>query len=520
VPDDTSTVWVDSSFIEPTPSLEDVAVEFYPASAENIGSYSMPVVFTLSDTTDAKANVLLSYFQSTAISGTDTVAAEYYSYPLPLIDDVYISLVEFLSGSTTLSGVVRTPTSYTTGYNTVSGVLDNKFSFIGGDEYPTSLNYLHSFTNSSTISGVIEWWVNHTNFSGNLEDDDTPIPFHTSDFSYEAYYFQKLYHDNLGAINKFVDISFAGWVSFLLNSDVYSTLLGFKLGYDCEVTTISGGLWPHYLDAFSCLLTTSGISCDAYCSLVDYDRINSEITTISGRIGYIETDVYSTIEEENYLGINVDLYSLKLSNFSLGVGEFTTASGFISIDVTDDECPVSTSGTYFMVDDVRVPVTFSGITDGYRMFYDPTDDFISLTGPKAFTAHAENECGDYLEQDFYLTFGYIVEYINRPELSSGMDYGFDHKVAVRVTAENYASCPRLDSLAWEFESKNQFNNDLGASIVGRFHAFDERNISAEIYPQSTAYFYGKEFTVTVNAKDFAGNEMTPLVLTYKIENKP
>lgn len=154
------------------------------------------------------------------------------------------------------------------------------------------------------------------------------------------------------------------------------------------------------------------------------------------------------------------------------------------------------------------------------MFYDSLDDFNSLEGPIVFTAHAENQCGDTLEKDYYLTFGYVVEYKNVQDQLDSMDYGFDNKIAVRVTAENYASCPKLSSLAWEFESKTQNNGDLGASITGRFHAWDYSDMTASIQPHSTAYFYGKEFTVVVKAKDFAGNQMEPLNLKYRIEDKP
>jgi hypothetical protein len=45
-------------------------------------------------------------------------------------------------------------------------------------------------------------------------------------------------------------------------------------------------------------------------------------------------------------------------------------------------------------------------------------------------------------------------------------------------------------------------------------------MQAIIYPHSTAYFYGKEFKVVVKAKDFAGNQMEPLILNYRIEDKP
>ena len=119
-----------------------------------------------------------------------------------------------------------------------------------------------------------------------------------------------------------------------------------------------------------------------------------------------------------------------------------------------------------------------------------------------------------------LTTGYVVDYINTPDAYDSIDYGFDNKVTVRVTAEDYASCPTSETLAWDFDSKNYDNRDLGASIVGRFHADDSEDLSAEIYPHSTAYFYGKEVTVRIEAKDFAGNEMEPLILVYRIEDKP
>jgi hypothetical protein len=89
-----------------------------------------------------------------------------------------------------------------------------------------------------------------------------------------------------------------------------------------------------------------------------------------------------------------------------------------------------------------------------------------------------------------------------------------------VTAENYASCPQVSSLAWSFDSKEQFNNDLGASIVGKAFSYEYSDVSAEIYPQSLAYFYNREFEVILTAKDFAGNEMEPFILNYRIEDKP
>ena len=85
---------------------------------------------------------------------------------------------------------------------------------------------------------------------------------------------------------------------------------------------------------------------------------------------------------------------------------------------------------------------------------------------------------------------------------------------------DFATCPSLDALAWEFETRPRYKRDLSASIICKRYGAETTNLSAEIYPHSTAYYYNKEFTVTINAKDFSGNAMEPYVLTYKIEDKP
>jgi len=518
VPDDTSHVWVDTTFIPPVDEELDVPVQVHLANSENIGSYSMPVIYSQHELRYAANDVLVAYFNElTSISGLENVAGEYFAFYLPMISGVEVALTEFTAGQKDLEFGVDAPVIYTTGFNSVSGTLNELVVFTGGKEFLAVDNIPAYCRTSVSVSGIMEWWVNHTNFSGNLTNSGIPIPFHLGEYSYQTRYSTGSTATS-GFLDNIVDISFAGWVGFPMLADVCSSDEGYTFGYTSEVTAISGAVDVNYTDTVCSLLTTSGIDTDIYCALTDYAHVGGEVETIKGKLGFLYEDVYSTIENEVALKLNIDLLSLKISNFSLNEGEFVTSSGFISVDVTDDECPVSVSGTYFMVDNVRVLVTFSGIKDGYRMYYNPEDDFGSIEGPTTFTVHAENECAAVLEMDYYLTFGYIVEYENNPTV--GMDYGFYNKVAVRVTAENYASCPKVGSLAWDFKSVGLKNNDLGASIVGRFYACGDENLSAEIYPHSTAYFYSKKFTVVVKAKDFAGNEMEPFVLSYKIENKP
>lgn len=521
MPDSTNNTWIDTTFIEPASEVKDTGVQLKLASADVIGMYSMPIIYRQVETTTEKINTIATYYQQlNTISGISNIATGYRAFEPPKMDGVLVSLVDFSTDYTINSGTLNKPVIYTTGYNQISGTLDKRIIFTAGREM---LEFVTIRSTSQYVPPKYitkDYWVNYVDFSGNLDDDDTPIPFYYSDYSFVTEYGKEFSDFHRAWLNTIVDISFAGWVGFPVYCDVYSTIMGYNSGYRAEVTTISGNVDPCYMDIISADMATYSISFDTYCTIVNNDYLNIETETISGRIGYIETDIYSTIKQEKYLTMDIDLLSLKISNFSLGIGEYTTASGFISVDITDDECPVSISGTYFMVDDLRVPVTFYGIEDGYRMFYGPNDDYISLEGSTVFTVHAENECNKILEQDFYLTFGYIVEYTNRQELSDSTDYGFQNKIVVRVTAENYASCPQVSSLAWDFESKPQANVDLGASIVGRFHAWEYSDMPAKIYPHSTAYFYGKEFKVVVKAKDFAGNQMEPLVLNYRIEDKP
>lgn len=521
MPDSTNHTWIDVTFIESLHSNKNINAQLKLASADVIGMYSMPVIYQQTETVTEKIDVRVSYYQElNTISGIKNIATGYRSFEPPKMDGVLISLAEYNTGDTPVSGTLNKPVIYTTGYNQISGTLDKRIIFTAGREMLEFITVRSNYQYAPPKYITKDYWVNYVDFSGNRDDDDTPIPFYYSDYNFITEYGKEFSDFHRAWFDTIVDISFAGWVGFPVYCDVYSTIMGYDPGYIIEVSSISGSIDTCYIDVISADLDMNKIDFDTYCAEVKNDYLNVETETISGRIGYIETDIYSTVKQEKYLTMDIDLLSLKISNFSLGIGEYTTASGFISIDVTDDECPVSTSGTYFVVDDLRVPVTFSGIEDGYRMFYNPNDDFISLEGSTVFTVHAENECNKILEQDFYLTFGYIVEYTNRQELLDSIDYGFQKKIVVRVTAENYASCPQVSSLAWDFESKPQTNVDLGASIVGRFHAWENSDMPAKIYPHSTAYFYGKEFKVVVKAKDFAGNQMEPLVLNYRIEDKP
>ena len=515
MPSETNNIYIDSSFILPTECGEDVVQELEFAASDNIGNLSVPIVYQTTTSSKAEVDLDVEYFANNiTISGTDSLFISFFSGQVDNFG-VVPSLVEY-SIENSVSGTHDNYVVYSTGYNVISGTINGKVTFIAGEHYNDYKAYVVSYEFDSSISGSKEYWLNYTNFCGDVNPSGLPIP--SLDYCNDLIVEYNTEDHKGGGINSGIAITFAGWVNFPFVADIFAVDMNVSSAYPSDVETISGGVTPHYLDIYSARLTTSGIDTDIYCALIDMAALVSEVEVTKGRMGYLTQSVYSTAVGLPGLICDIDLYSLKITNFSLDIGEYTTASGYISVDILDDVYGVSISGTYFKVNDEVVPVTFSGIEDGYRMFYDPIDDFSSLNGPTVFTARAENSNGDTLEEDFYLTFGYLVEYVNYKRI--GQDYGYNTKVTVRVTAENYASCPKLGSDGHRFITEQRKNVDLGASITGMFHADDVSDLSAEIYPQSTAYFYGKTFEVVINAKDFAGNTIEPFILTYKIEDGP
>ena len=148
------------------------------------------------------------------------------------------------------------------------------------------------------------------------------------------------------------------------------------------------------------------------------------------------------------------------------------------------------------------------------MCYGADDFFASVLSATEFKVMARNNNGNVNWKSFYLTTGYNVEYDN-----IGQDYGHGNKVIIRMSAENFASCPAVGVFAYETEVVANESRDLQASIFAKPQLFTS-NLRAGIYPNSTAYFYGKVIKVEVRAKDYAGNEMEPFIFEFRIEDKP
>lgn len=507
-------VYVDSSFYDldnSTEGTEDVDTEFLLREDDSIGAYTIPTAYEAGTPNDGTQSISLVL---TTISGADDFESTAIVYNAgTTLSGVVISLAEY--AVTSVSGTPGTTDAIVDYFTANSGILSTGrqrayIDAIMGEAYVSSGNYLHQYWTFASVSGSFDYEIHYTTINGAAAtgDYDTEITA-SSGVS--------------GNQEATVDSRFAGWVMYFHPDDLsyqFDLVCGntTEQSLDWEATVISGAVWAINYDLYSATVASGTIvPIDSYCGLVNTVYYNAEAQTISGTISYHDCDLFCGASNTQGFDFDVDLFPLKISNFSLAEDEYVSTSATVCVDVTDDVYNVVTSGTYFMVDDTVVSgiyTTYTGITDGYRMCYDPDDNFALFLGSTTLTVHAENDNGDVLERDYYLTSGYLVEYDNRLQ-----DYGYDNQVVVRMTAENFASCPLYSTTAYWFTTEQKIPKDLGASIVGI--PWSAGDLSASITPDTgLAYLYGKTFRVEVNVRDFAGNRMTPYIFEFRIEDEP
>lgn len=457
--DGTIDIYIDSSFFSVASDTEDIYTHFTAAEADNIGQRDMPV----------------DYFVAAAISGTLDTLAEVFITNSGVVQAGYVSTSTRYQAATSISGlevalvdyaipitssgltsIEDVDLEYFTGIAAISGALDSNINFIGGQSYDFSTNILSTY------------WT----FEGEILNDDYEVDYtagsSTSGTNNTTSYFTAGAATNSGAIGVDHEVFFPGFpIDFDPDSYTYrfhlvAGLEGTNQAANWEATVISGAILDIPFDVYSTATTSGYYKYEAICGLVDLVSYSFDSEVVSGTISYFNGESICGVSGTQGYGFDVDLFSLKISNFSLDIDEYTDASGTICVDITDDVHNVVTSGTYFIIDETVVSGTFTAITDGYTMCYDSPTDFDDLLGSTTVTVHAENDNDDVLEQNFYVTSGYIVEYDNRTQ-----DYGYGSQVVVRGSAENLASCPNTGVDAYFFTTDLRQRSDLGATIVGQ-----------------------------------------------------
>lgn len=498
-----SNIYIDFSVSNVSAGAENVSSELTLATPDNIGDVNLPVVVQFNVATPGFRNVVLSYTTANTISGTESVALVYYA------------------AESTVSGFINKEVSYSIGDSVTSGTLDLTNTYITPDVLGSGIqNVYNSFIVGQKFSGgedVLQQLWTPLLYDIGVDYEVDFVGGFKIGYARDAITTFRIISASSGTLDAVVDLTFTGYVFNDVPMDVFSSVLTAS-GLAVDATTISGGVVDIPLDVFASLLDLAAFQTDVFSSAVTQRAFGTESATISGGLSNIISDSFCSNQNIGALICDVDLLSLKISNFSLAIGSWDFATGLIYADITDDVYNVTASGCYFKVDGQPVSVTSSGIVDGIRITYDPTNDFADLDGPTIITVHAENDNGDILEQDINLTLGYIVEYKNYERF--GWNYGQKQQVVVRMSAENLANCPEFSADAYWFETRDIDRRELTASITGVYSYDGSNDLQASINPQSTAYFYGKVFRVKLTAKDLAGNEMEPLEFEFKIEDKP
>jgi len=203
--------------------------------------------------------------------------------------------------------------------------------------------------------------------------------------------------------------------------------------------------------------------------------------------------------------------TILIDNFLLNIDEWMPVSdlSYFSVDVVDHSYGISTSGSYFLYNGVQVLTTFSGIVDGYTMYYTPSS--VVSSGVFTITAHVQNTNSEVSEETYNLLYGYNALF------NELVDWGSNRQVDVLVQASNDVMCPNLEGEGFYFTTAELSSTNLGASI----RAIESVDLNAVIYPQSTAFFYSKKYKIRIEGiKDFSGNEMGVYEFEFTIQDPP
>lgn len=206
--------------------------------------------------------------------------------------------------------------------------------------------------------------------------------------------------------------------------------------------------------------------------------------------------------------------TLSIENFSPGVGTTPVTSGTkLSVDLIDSTYGIDTDQSFFVINNTITSGTFTTISGGQRMDYNPPNNF-DYGKPVNVTVHAVNgnTSAPAVKEEFYTFYhGYRIKYFNE------QPYEFEQQVDVFVQAKNTELFYKDVATGYFFSVQTQPSNDLGASITA---INPTSNISADITPLAPEHRYGQTVTVEVYVADFDGHELGPFTYTYTIEDKP
>lgn len=392
-----------------------------------------------------------------------------------------IPTIYYQSEDSNLTGVV---TNLTTEYTTAT-ILS------GTNNVPVDVIYLDNVSNYNNIS--TEYYLS------------TPV-----DNEVDLYLELKLYTSAADSdTDTVVDVTISDDKRFTFISDVFSTVLGELSSIAADVEIDKGVIHNIVTDIFNSNLVVDNIATDIFNTDINREKFSLEAQIVPGTVQAVNTDIFSTGYIYNPIVSDIRTWSLFTGDFFLTNAEFKLAQESAWVDVVDYLWDIDIDNTYFMVDDTAVSgTTFSGIANGYRVFYNPPSDFDNL-GVFTYTIHTQNIMGDILEQDYNLLYGFDVNF------NKVVEWGPNNKVDILTKISNKAYCKNTAAESFYFVTKDYEALNLGSSILPSVPL----DLGSEIKTQDKVFYYGGTYQITVSGiKDYAGNELSPIVYSFTIEN--
>jgi hypothetical protein len=201
--------------------------------------------------------------------------------------------------------------------------------------------------------------------------------------------------------------------------------------------------------------------------------------------------------------------SIYINNFFMDDGDIIDCNSLIdfSVDVTDPVYNITTSGTYFINNGVKVPTVFSTISGGYTLTYSTTP-----SGNMYLELIAQNSNNDVVANIYEFNFGYEVSW------NEVVNWGTDKQVPIAINTTNNTLAPNTSYFTTFFHTHKEYAANLAVEITAEGSGFID--LPVLIKPQSKYFIYGNTYSVTVSGiKDFGGNVLDVIKFTFKIEEE-
>jgi len=372
---------------------------------------------------------------------------------------------------------------------------------------------LNFCTVSSTVNKCIDYTSSFNVLNTNFDIEDIKTTTYVNLVKPQINDIIDTFFIYIGHINTTNDILVDLYLSnnryYCYHTDQFATnvdLVSFSIDFENDV----GRVVNTPTDIFSASgITYSGTTLDTYSTISGVYGYASEMVTVSGGKTYTEADCYSSATViSGTINHDVRTWSLEFGDFFADHGSITTASSIAWIEIIDGLGEVDTNYCYFSIDDQQVTSTFVPINNGYRMEYNPSNDYAYLDSFK-LSVHAQNYYNDVLEIDYRFFYGADIK------LNEVMDLGSKRTIYVWSKATNLMNCPEFSTMAYSFETQKRLHSDLNISI----NSIDCIDLPITLYPQNPFFFYGRTYNVIISGlKDVSGNVTPEYIHTFTIEN--